>query len=306
MDIVSPSHPSLVRIVDAVMSVWPEHERFLRKRFGVDDLGWSERVASLILTLAGGELLRVASDYAWMCERVLEEELHFRRTGSYRLSTFQDARREVYDDHAYMTRYMNGLLLSQVLWSNHTSVMQYYAEDFLAAAPEQYRHLEVGPGHGLLLSFAAKDPRAARVVGWDLSQASLDATGHALTSLGAPGVQLALRDLHAPAGPSERFDTIVISEVCEHLEDPEAALKGLGRVLAPAGRIFVNVPVNSPAPDHLYLLRTPEEAVSLVERSGLQVVDTRFFPATGHTLEKARKASLTISCVVVAGHGVVR
>jgi 2-polyprenyl-3-methyl-5-hydroxy-6-metoxy-1,4-benzoquinol methylase len=298
--IVPSSHPSLERLMLTLLEVWPEHEKFLRKRFVSVELAWPERVAALVLRLAGADLPRVAADYRWMCDRVMEEELHFRRTGNYRLQTFAEARREVYDDDAYMARFMNGLLLSQVLWSNHTAVMETYVDHFLAAAPPRYRHLEVGPGHGLLLSFAAKDPRASRVTAWDLSAASLDATRHALAALEAPRAELVARDLFGEPVDGDVFDTIVISEVCEHLEDPERALTGLRRVLSPEGRIFVNVPVNSPAPDHIYLLRTPEEAVDLVARSGFEPTETRFFPATGYTLEQARKKDLTISCVVVA------
>jgi hypothetical protein len=77
-------------------------------------------------------------------------------------------------------------------------------------------------------------------------------------------------------------------------------LRGLRQHLAPRGRLFVNVPVNSPAPDHIYLLRTPEEAVEMVRSSGYDVLDHRFFPMTGHTEAKARKNKLTISCVIVA------
>ncbi len=301
--IVLSAQPSLERIVQAQLAAWPEHDDFLRKRFAATELGFAERVASLALRLAGDDLPRICADYKWMCERILEEELYFRRTGRYRLSTLAEARREVYDDHAYMTQYMHGVLLSHIFWANHTAVMEYYVDTFLASNPPGYRHLEIGPGHGLLLYFAAEDARSGAVAAWDLSAASLDATGHAMQALGvrrAP--RLVRRDFADAVDDGERFDSIVISEVCEHLEDPRAALQSLRRSLAPGGRLFVNVPVNSPAPDHLYLLRTPEEAVDLVASSGYAIAETRFFPITGYSLERARKTDSTISCVVVAGH----
>jgi 2-polyprenyl-3-methyl-5-hydroxy-6-metoxy-1,4-benzoquinol methylase len=195
---------------------------------------------------------------------------------------------------------MNGLLISQVWWENHTRVIDYYCREFLPQNKDGYAHLEIGPGHGLLLYSAAQDSRASTVTAWDLSDASLAATRDALTRLTVPReVRLEKRNLFdAPTG-EQRFDSIVLSEVCEHLEDPESALTKLRDHLAPRGRLFVNVPVNSPAPDHIYLLRTPEEAADMVRSSGYDIVEQRFFPVTGHSEERARKNQLTISCVIV-------
>ncbi len=293
------SQPALSRLLELQLRTWPEHEKFLRKRFETTDLLAAERVAELVLKLCDDPEL-VTRDYRWLCKNLYEEELHLRRTGSYRLTRFEDAVREVYANTEYMARYMNGLLLSQVWWENHTRVIDYYAREFLPRNVAGYRHLEVGPGHGLLLHFAARDERAAELAGWDLSDASLSATRDALARLAVPReVLLEKRNLFdAPVG-ERRFDSIVISEVCEHLEDPHAALRSLRPHLAPQGRLFVNVPVNSPAPDHIYLLRTPEEAVEMVRTSGYTVEDQHFFPMTGYSEARARKNQVTISCVIV-------
>ena len=265
--------PALSRLLDVQLRVWPEHEKFLTRRFVDADLAAAERVADLVLKLAPTPEV-LATDYRWLCDCLYQEELHLRRTGSYRLTRFEDAVREVYANREFMARYMNGLLISQVWWENHTRVIDHYSRQFLAQNRDGYSHLEIGPGHGLLLYFAALDARAASVTAWDLSDASLDATREALASLGIRReVRLQKRNLFdAPEG-DERFDSIVLSEVCEHLEDPRSALVKLREHLAPEGRLFVNVPVNSPAPDHIYLLNTPEEAVSLVRDSGYDVVE---------------------------------
>ena len=62
----------------------------------------------------------------------------------------------------------------------------------------------------------------------------------------------------------------------------------------------INAPVNSPAPDHLALFKTPEEIVDLVGAAGFEVIDTLFSPPSGSTLERARKLNLAISTVIVA------
>ena len=116
-------------------------------------------------------------------------------------------------------------------------------------------------------------------------------------------VDLVLRDLFAApdAGAGQRrFGSVVLAEVLEHLENPVAALKGVARHMKPGAFLWLHVPINSPAPDHLYLLRTPEEAVELARSGGFAPTDWAFYPMTGQTLERARKRSLTISAVVTA------
>jgi 2-polyprenyl-3-methyl-5-hydroxy-6-metoxy-1,4-benzoquinol methylase len=298
--IVNPvGHPALSSLIELQLRVWPEHEEFLKTRFEHADLGFAEKLAGLV-GRATDSLEEFAVDYRWLCDRVNEEELHFRRTGAYRLSTFADANREVYSNAEFMRRYMNGLLLSNIWWDNHARVIEYYANGFLHDNRAGYRHLEIGPGHGLLLYLAATDARCASASGWDISEASITATRLMLTRLGITrDVDLIRLDLMGDHQTEARFDSIVISEVCEHLEDPRAALAKLGRYLAPGGRLFVNVPINAPAPDHIYLLRTPEEAVDLVRSAGLDVVSTAVYPMTGLTEKRARKLRAAISCIVV-------
>jgi 2-polyprenyl-3-methyl-5-hydroxy-6-metoxy-1,4-benzoquinol methylase len=292
-------YSSLSRLLEIQLAVWPDHDRFLATRFETADLAFAEELAGLVLRVTD-DPAKLAADYKWLCEQLYEEELYFRRVGTYRLSKFEDALREVYSNHEFMARYMNGVLLSHVWWDNHARVIQYYAQSFLAQNRSGYAHLEVGPGHGLLLHFAANDPRCAAATGWDVSETSIGATCEALARTGCTrDVRLVQRNIFDATVGDERFDSIVLSEVAEHLEDPKAALVGLRDHLVSGGRLFVNVPVNSPAPDHIYLFNTPEEGVDLVRDAGYAIAETRFFPMTGNSEERARKMKATISCVVV-------
>ncbi len=295
---------NLTLLVDGLRTRWPEHESFLERRFrssNEDALEHAERLAKLVLRLvASDEMNGIFDDYRWMCEQFLEEELHFRRTGSYRLSTFQEALDAVYNNNEFMSRYMNGLLLSQVIWLNHARVSQYYLENYLTELTGSYRHLEIGPGHGLNLYFAARDPRCSDLTAWDVSDASLAATRHCLEKLGiSRKIDLVKRSVLDPIPDSGNFDSIVISEVLEHLEAPQQALENLRSILTTKGKLFVNVPVNSPAPDHIYLWREPEEVVELIEQTGFTVLDRRYLPLTGYTEAQARQSKFTISVSVI-------
>ena len=160
--------------------------------------------------------------------------------------------------------------------------------------------LEIGPGHGLLFSRAAADTRARSVTGWDLSPASVRETQQALQQLGVErDFKLEVRDLFDSAATGAAFDAVVFSEVLEHLEEPVRALRAIRAVMRPGGRLYLNVPINSPAPDHLFLLRSPEEVIDLVQSQGYALERTGLFPATNYTIEAARKHRLTISVCLV-------
>src|SRR6185312_11676396 len=186
------AYPNVAKLTGEVLALWPEHARYLEKSFADRDAGFlrhSERLSGMIIALSAtidGGLTALAKDYRFLCEQiVLPEELYFRRNGRYRLEKFEDAFRTVYNDKPFMTRYMNGLLLSDVLWVNHCQGLQHYADVFLKGLKPGADLLEIGPGHGLLLYLACEAPNVGKVSAWDVSQASLDMSRHALDVLGA-------------------------------------------------------------------------------------------------------------------------
>jgi 2-polyprenyl-3-methyl-5-hydroxy-6-metoxy-1,4-benzoquinol methylase len=304
-------YPYLADLVKEVLNVWPEHERYLENSLGPREgglLSFSEKLAEMIgrlATMVGGGIRVLGEDYRFLCKEIyLPEELHFRRFGSYRLTSFDEALRTVYSNAPFMARYMNGLLVSDVLWINHCRGLQHFADVYLNSLASNAQLLEIGPGHGLLLNLASQNPKIGSLTAYDVAQKSIDMAGSALKALGAlQPVQFELKnildDSFMAARNGGQFDGIVFSEVFEHLEKPEKALAALLHLCKPGGRVWINVPANSPAPDHLYLIREPKQAENLVRDAGFEVVDTAQFPMTGVTLERALKQELTISCIIV-------
>jgi 2-polyprenyl-3-methyl-5-hydroxy-6-metoxy-1,4-benzoquinol methylase len=283
--------------------VWPEHLTYCEARFLADDDPFERRMnetSDLILKNVGDQLRLYCEDYRWMCEEFINEEIHFRRTGQYRLSTFEDAYREVYSDPNYMGRYVRGILISQLVWDAHARAFDFFRTEFLPRLPDKADYLEVGPGHGLFLYNAAKAPNVGRLEAWDVSQSSIAETRAALKRLGVTrDISIVEQDvLKAPSRHAE-FDGAVISEVLEHLERPDLAIKSLHAALRPGGRIFINAPINSPAPDHIYLWETSEALVQMIEDQGFVCEEIRLFPVTGASLELAIRKRLSISVIVI-------
>ncbi len=296
--------PNTRAIVEAVLAVWSDHARYLTGSFrprSAAIMAATERAAGAAITLMDGAEATFAADYRWTCDRLRDEELFFHREERYRLSTFAEAYAEVYSDHDYMARYVNGLLLSQVLWYNHAATFEMFLGRVLGEAAAPFDYLEIGPGHGLMTYFAAGSPLARRLEAWDVSEVSLRETRAALDRLAAPKpVTFTRTDILGAEATDRRFDLIVISEVLEHLETPDRALAYLRAALAEGGRIFVNVPLNSPSPDHIYLLSDPDEARSLVEAAGFRITAMELFATQATRIERALRTKVSVSAGILA------
>lgn len=88
------------------------------------------------------------------------------------------------------------------------------------------------------------------------------------------------------------FDTVLCTEVLEHLSDPSSVLREVTRVLKPGGRLLCTVPFNQPLhelPSDYYRF-TPSSLEHLSEQAGLQVESItprgNFASATGANLSQ--------------------
>ncbi len=300
-------YPSILRICESVVAVWPNHHDFISTRFDdpfEDSLLIAEEIAGLALRLADKDLSTFASAYRWMCEEFLVEELYFRRNGKYRLSSFEDAYRAVYSRPDYMRKYLQGILISQVLWKNQTKAFHFYVERFLKRLGPRADFLEVGPGHGLLIYFAARDINQGSLSAWDVSNSSLEMTKNSLKTLKVRRpVSMACKNIMEPISKDESFDALVMSEVLEHVDRPEIALRQGFRSLRYGGLAFFNIPINSPAPDHIFNWDSPEQIVDLIRSAGFVIVDSDNAPVTGYTFDRAMKRKVTVNCLIVARRG---
>lgn len=296
--------PETRAVVDAVLAVWPDHLAYLLKSLEARSpsmLAATEVAAVAARKLMAGDEARFARGYKWTCDRLREEEIFFHREGRYRLSTFAEAWDEVYSNHDYMARYVDGLLVSQLLWFNHAGTFEMFLGRVLGGSEASFDYLEIGPGHGLMMALAAGSPWVRSLEAWDVSAVSLAETRAALAVLDVTmPVKLVEIDILKAGAPAQQYDLITISEVLEHLEAPERALAFLSRALRPGGRMFINVPLNSPSPDHIFLFSTPEELTAIVEAAGLRIIACEMFATQGRRIEAALANRISVSAGIIA------
>lgn len=288
---------ALRKLWRSVETAWPQHKHFLERHssnIAPAEMEPANRLATDILALAGDDLDRYATDYRWMCGQFLKNEFAWRRSGRPAYSDPEEIRKSFYDNSACMERYMHGLLISQVCWPQHLGPQLHFERSFLAALAPRYRYLEIGPGPGLTLARAARDPRCGTATGYDLSPSSLHLTGLALRRLGVHAdVGLEAHDIQQAVPATNRFDAIYMSQVLELVPSPAATVGHLAALLAPGGRLCLNCPVGLPAPDHLHSWLSGAEIDELLVAAGMHITERALF-------HSAQPADSGYSYVVVA------
>ena len=302
---VLKNYPTLDMLAQHMLRVWPEHHKYLTARFKSDSedfLKRTEELASCAVQLMHDDVTGYCQDYRWMCEQFIEEQIYFQRHGNYRHSSFEDVNKEIYANQSYMQRYVRGILVSQIFWANHAQAIDLFRTEFLTTIAQGADYLEIGPGHGLFFYFASRMATIASLTGWDVSESSIAETQQAmqLMKVAPERYRLIRQDIFDASSPPEQFDAVIISEVLEHLEAPDKALQSLHRVMRSGARIFINAPVNSPAPDHIYLWRTTDALAKQVQECGFTIEQAHYLPLTGRSLEYCRKYNLDISCIFIA------
>jgi 2-polyprenyl-3-methyl-5-hydroxy-6-metoxy-1,4-benzoquinol methylase len=139
------------------------------------------------------------------------------------------------------------------------------------------RVLEVGCGIGTYTAEMAAGPRT--IVAMDMERAFVAEAARRLAR--HPNVQLICGDATAadtPGSDKEAFDTVVLLDVLEHIEDDAALLARLGAKLGPGGHLILKVPampsLYSPMDEAIGHWRRYDKAglTQVISRAGLEVV----------------------------------
>jgi SAM-dependent methyltransferase len=142
--------------------------------------------------------------------------------------------------------------------------------------------LEVGAGHGTFTEMLAGT--AKRVVASDLSERCVSRLRERFSGAESVEVLHGSVDSAAAHGP---FDSVILINVLEHIEDDDGALRELGGLLRPGGRVVLWVPAYwllysdfDRKIGHYRRYRGPELRTQLT-RAGYEVKDIRYVNAVG-------------------------
>lgn len=243
----------------------------------------------------GPELFDLAAQgYVRYCLDVSRRQRRYERTGVFCEESQGDIEAGVYQNSEYMLPYLWAAVLLYAYWPSmvrHLAVLR----QFLVDLPRGARVLEVACGHGVLGLLAAEERLDVSVEGLDLSpsaivlaQRLLDVSGH------AGRVTVSVRDALEKPGEEDRFDGILAAMLAEHLREPGLLFDSLSARLAPGGRCFCSVALESAQRDHVFEFHQESEVVAMAEASGLRAVETLSCGARPDTAAKYRPRAMAL------------
>ena len=103
--------------------------------------------------------------------------------------------------------------------------------------------LEIGPGYGQYTKIFLESPKVSEVTVADIDAACLEQIQARF-----PGLRAAQLNLEDPTWPgslgNQKFDSVILINVLEHIEHDREALENIRAVLAPGGELLVIVPAH--------------------------------------------------------------
>ncbi|MBE0558928.1 MAG: class I SAM-dependent methyltransferase, partial [Proteobacteria bacterium] len=186
-------------------------------------------------------------------------------------------------------------------WPHHYRMGSRYRNEIIPRVRTRSPRLfvEVGTGSAMYTLLTMSALPDVRGIGYDISPHSITFGRRVAKAFGFSD-RFTFVEQDAFANPPEdKADYVVSQEVLEHLEDPLTFCKNLHRILKDDGYAYITAAVTAAHSDHIYLFKTPEELLSMLEGAGFRSVmyieessiDTRVPEKTpricGHLLEKA-------------------
>lgn len=237
----------------------------------------------------------LAEAYNLIVADTATETKFFLQNGKYRYSSFEETEKLVYSNHDYMSKYMIGLAISGYLWPNHIKIFHWFQKVMSEHRGDKY--LEIGPGHGRYFCEAVKNNGFKEYDAIDVSKTSVEQTKRFINDFLSNELRDKCKVFRQNAydyNPAYKYDFVVIAEVLEHVEDPKRMLEIIHNISSEESYIYVTVPINAPAIDHIFLFNTIEEVEQMVLEVGYTIVDYLYAPGGDMDLEKAIKRKNSI------------
>jgi SAM-dependent methyltransferase len=315
----SPESPELLvdRQRRLLVEVYPEAEGMasnLRQNYP-DYVETTDVVCRLIDRLCGHDSVRLRealANYVRFCDVFKQKQLDFARHGVFAEGDYDRVLQGVYEQREYMlSMYYPALLFSYVFASNYFEILRVYRQNFLPRCVAVRTSCEVGIGHGLLSGLLAARYPELRGYGIDVSPASPLVASRVFEFLGLPEgavrVEIGNAMKGVPCADGRPYGAAVCAEVLEHVPDPLGLLRNLRGALVEGAPAFLTAALNMESVDHLYLFRTDDEVMSLVEKAGFEVVERHLGvlsrradardPAVARALMKRRNPATSILVV---------
>lgn len=247
------------------------------------------------------EKYKMAVDgYVRFCIDHLRLQKKLEKEGHYLNDDFDKINEEVYsNDEAMNGYYLNGLYLSTIFWPNHLQMFLFFIDKFSKDIIKDGNCCEIGVGHGLLISTLLKNRVDVKVLGIDVSKPALDFTEKLLIKRSNKNLKfkLELCDIRKGLNVEDAtFDSVIFAEVLEHLDNPQNAIREVARILKPCGTVYITAAIFAANVDHLYLFKSVDEVVALIEDVGLCIKEQLVLPVRNTDSGKLSGVPVNYAC----------
>lgn len=244
-----------------------------------------------------------AEAYLNFIQETMAEQLYFRRNHCYRTNDYDKVCQATYMNNAYMSNYVIALSLTGCVWSNHIYTLRWYEEELkTVCANRADNYLEIGCGLGINLLRTMQMTNAAQYYSIDLSEKAVELCKALLVYADECGILdgknyvVKCADFFEPQILDEgRADIFTMFEVLEHVPNPDEMLERIKKMTTEYAQIFVSTAINSPMPDHIYLFRSVQDVVDMVESHGFMIENKICAAANNIDLETAVQKELPIT-----------
>lgn len=196
------------------------------------------------------------------------EAIRFVETGEYSNKSFKDVNEKIYANPEIMEYHMHGLLLSQFLWAHHYKIFLFFQDIIKSNKIKITNYLEIGAGHGLYVS------EAVAILGEEIEYTVVDISETSIELAKKMINKSSIKYIQTDAlvySPCQKYNFIAMGEVLEHVEEPAELLKKVFSLLNEEGKLFITVPANAPAIDHIYLFRNADEIRTVIKDVGFKI-----------------------------------